>query len=182
MGDEAACGDVMEPTSISVKWLSFTNRNFDEAQTSEHVLGQMSYLIASLTLDSARSCMMYSASLSQRKVSMVPFVGSISPKGFLPLILLLVVIIATVVVMVVVVAIGGVSSILELSFMIIGFLPGDLIGVFLGPKFLLGLLVLAIVAAYASRVVATLSATSFLMAAESCLDVDAFWEASIHIR
>ncbi|GJX50125.1 hypothetical protein Tco_0276970 [Tanacetum coccineum] len=39
-----------------------------------------------------------SASSTQRKVSMVPFVGSISPEGFLSLILLLVVIIATVVV------------------------------------------------------------------------------------
>ncbi|GJW01800.1 hypothetical protein Tco_1557051 [Tanacetum coccineum] len=29
-------GDVMEPTSVSVKWLPFTNRNSDEAQTSEH--------------------------------------------------------------------------------------------------------------------------------------------------
>ncbi|GJY29058.1 hypothetical protein Tco_0404825 [Tanacetum coccineum] len=36
MGDGAACGDVMEPTSVSVKWLPFTNRNSDEAQTSEH--------------------------------------------------------------------------------------------------------------------------------------------------
>ncbi|GJT61665.1 zinc finger BED domain-containing protein RICESLEEPER 2-like protein [Tanacetum coccineum] len=63
-----------------------------------------------------------SASLAQRKVSMVPFVGSISPEGFLPLILLLVVIIARVVVtVVVVVAVGGVPSILKLSFMVIGF-------------------------------------------------------------
>nr|GFA23262.1 hypothetical protein [Tanacetum cinerariifolium] len=93
-----------------------------------------------------------SASLTQRKVSKVPFVGSISPEGFLPLILLLVVIIARVVVTVVnVVAVGGVPSILKLSFMVI--------------EFLLGLLVLAIVAACASRAVATLSATSFLMAA-----------------
>ncbi|GKE40813.1 hypothetical protein Tco_1464218, partial [Tanacetum coccineum] len=34
-----------------------------------------------------------------------------------------------------------------------------------GPVFLLGLLVLVIVAAYASRAAVTLSATSFLMAA-----------------
>nr|GEX80791.1 reverse transcriptase domain-containing protein [Tanacetum cinerariifolium] len=72
---------------------------------------------------STRSCMMQSASLTKRNVSMVPFVGSISPEGFLPLILLLVVIIARVVVtVVVVVAIGGVPSILKLSFMVIGFL------------------------------------------------------------
>ncbi|GKB08752.1 hypothetical protein Tco_0837064 [Tanacetum coccineum] len=44
--------------------------------------------------------------------------------------------------------------------------PGQsIIRVPLGPLFLLGLLVLAIVAAYASSAVATLSATSFLMAA-----------------
>ncbi|GKB91032.1 ribonuclease H-like domain-containing protein [Tanacetum coccineum] len=36
MGDGAACGDAMEPTSVLVKWLPFTNRNSDEAQTSEH--------------------------------------------------------------------------------------------------------------------------------------------------
>ncbi|GKA81380.1 hypothetical protein Tco_0788072 [Tanacetum coccineum] len=64
-----------------------------------------------------------SASLAQRKVSMVPFVGSISPEGFLPLILLLAVIIARVVVtVVVVVAVGGVPSTLKLLFMVIGFL------------------------------------------------------------
>ncbi|GJZ83598.1 phospholipase-like, aminotransferase-like mobile domain protein [Tanacetum coccineum] len=49
-----------------------------------------------------------SASSTQRKVSSIPIVGSISLEGFLSLILLLVVIIATVVVTVVVVAIIGV--------------------------------------------------------------------------
>ncbi|GJV48990.1 hypothetical protein Tco_1439202 [Tanacetum coccineum] len=39
------------------------------------------------------------------------------------------------------------------------------IGVLVGPVFLLGLLVPAIVAAHASRAAVTLSATSFLMAA-----------------
>nr|GEV39646.1 hypothetical protein [Tanacetum cinerariifolium] len=34
MDNGAACGDVMEPTSVLVKWLSFTNRNSNEAQTS----------------------------------------------------------------------------------------------------------------------------------------------------
>ncbi|GKB94265.1 hypothetical protein Tco_0980402 [Tanacetum coccineum] len=38
MGDGAACGDVMEPTSVLVKWLPFTNRNSDEAQTSDHAI------------------------------------------------------------------------------------------------------------------------------------------------
>ncbi|GJU20896.1 hypothetical protein Tco_1154238 [Tanacetum coccineum] len=86
------------------------------------VPGQMTYLVASLTPDSARSYVMQGASFTQGTVSTIPFVGSISPEGFLPPILLLVVIIATVVVTVVVVAIGGVPSILKLSFMVIGFL------------------------------------------------------------
>ncbi|GKF29253.1 hypothetical protein Tco_0095595, partial [Tanacetum coccineum] len=73
-------------------------------------------------------------------VSSIPIAGSISLEGFLSLILLLVVIIATVVVTVVVVVaivgvvivvavigvvvvvVGGVPSISELSFMVIGFL------------------------------------------------------------
>ncbi|GKA19989.1 putative reverse transcriptase domain-containing protein [Tanacetum coccineum] len=33
MGDGAACGDVMEATSVLVKWLPFINCNSDEAQT-----------------------------------------------------------------------------------------------------------------------------------------------------
>ncbi|GJX31004.1 hypothetical protein Tco_0240859 [Tanacetum coccineum] len=87
------------------------------------VPGQMTYLVASLTPDSARSYVMQGASFTQGTVSTIPFVGSISPEGFLPPILLLVVIIATVVVtVVVVVAVGGVPSILKLSFMVIGFL------------------------------------------------------------
>ncbi|GJS44230.1 hypothetical protein Tco_0569273 [Tanacetum coccineum] len=87
------------------------------------VPSQMTYLVASLTPDSARSYVMQGVSFTQGTVSTIPFVGSISPEGFLPPILLLVVIIATVVVMVVVVvAVGGVPSILKLSFMVIGFL------------------------------------------------------------
>ncbi|GJW64940.1 hypothetical protein Tco_0116824, partial [Tanacetum coccineum] len=111
--------------------------------------GQMTYLVASLTPDSVRSYVIHSASFTQGTVSTIPFVGSIRPEGFLPPILLLVVIIATVVV----VAVGGVPSILKLSFMVIR--------VSLGPIFLFGLSVLAMVAACASRAAATLSATSF---------------------
>ncbi|GJW13830.1 hypothetical protein Tco_0017963 [Tanacetum coccineum] len=119
------------------------------------------------------------ASCTQGTVSSIPIVGSISPEGFLYLILLLVVIIATVVVTVVVVVaivgvvivvavigvvvvVGGVSFIIKLSFMVIG--------VFLSPEFLLGLLIIAIVAACASRAVANLSETSFLMAARVMAD------------
>ncbi|GJW55786.1 putative reverse transcriptase domain-containing protein [Tanacetum coccineum] len=67
-----------------------------------------------------------SASLTQRMGSNIPTVfswgSSIGPKGFLPSILLLVVIIVVVVVAVViiVVVIGGVPSIIKLSFVIIG--------------------------------------------------------------
>ncbi|GJR24824.1 putative reverse transcriptase domain-containing protein [Tanacetum coccineum] len=35
MGDGAACGDVMEATSVLVKWLPFINCNSDEAQTKD---------------------------------------------------------------------------------------------------------------------------------------------------
>ncbi|GKB22531.1 hypothetical protein Tco_0861932, partial [Tanacetum coccineum] len=71
--------------------------------------------VASLTLDSARSCMMQSAFLTQRKASSIPTVfswgGSISPEGFLSSILLWLVIIVAIVgvgVMVVVVIIVAV--------------------------------------------------------------------------
>nr|GEW90740.1 hypothetical protein [Tanacetum cinerariifolium] len=109
------------------------------------VTGQKTYPVASLTLDSARSYVMQGASFIQGMISNTPIGGSISPEGFVPSILLLVVIIVTVVIVVVilvvvvvaivkvvivvaivrvvVVVVGGVvSSILKLSFMIIGFL------------------------------------------------------------
>nr|GEV47276.1 reverse transcriptase domain-containing protein [Tanacetum cinerariifolium] len=70
--------------------------------------GQMTHLVVSLTLDSAKSG---GASYTQRKVSMVPVVlsvpfvlsqgGSISPDSFLPFILLLVVVLVTVIIFVV---------------------------------------------------------------------------------
>nr|GEV28949.1 receptor-like protein kinase HERK 1 [Tanacetum cinerariifolium] len=124
--------------------------------------------------------------------------GNISPGGFLPSILLLEVIIVAVAIIVlvvvdaiigVVVVISGVPSIIKLSFVIIGFevvtFPSILLGnppmktsmifsvfgVPVGPLFLLGLLILAIVTACASRA----AATSFLMAAEvmtGAADVD----------
>ncbi|GKD48740.1 hypothetical protein Tco_1277716 [Tanacetum coccineum] len=64
------------------------------------VLGQMTYLVASSTLDSARSHVMQGASFTQGTVSSIPIGGNISPEGFLPSILLLVVIIVTVVVII----------------------------------------------------------------------------------
>ncbi|GJT35968.1 hypothetical protein Tco_0926387, partial [Tanacetum coccineum] len=129
-------------------------------------------------MDTGCRLFLVGASFTQGTVSSIPIVGSISPEGFLPPILLLVVIIVTVVIVAVilvvvvvaivgvvivvaiigvVVVVGGVSFIIKLSFVIIG--------VLVGPVFLLGLLVPAIVAAYASRAAETLSATSFLMAA-----------------
>ncbi|GKE64516.1 hypothetical protein Tco_1518677, partial [Tanacetum coccineum] len=70
------------------------------------VPGLMTHLVASLILDSARSCVLQGALLTQGKASSIPTIfswdDSISPKGFLPSILLLVVIIVTAVVVVVV--------------------------------------------------------------------------------
>ncbi|GJW66377.1 hypothetical protein Tco_0120801 [Tanacetum coccineum] len=123
------------------------------------VPGQMTYLVTSSTLDSARSYVMQGASFTQGTISSIPIGGSISPEGFLSSILLVVVIIVTVVIVIVIliVVVDDVSLILKFSF--------GIIGVLVGPVFLLGLLVFAMVAACASRVEVTLSATSFLMAA-----------------
>ncbi|GJR16505.1 hypothetical protein Tco_0799157 [Tanacetum coccineum] len=197
------------------------------------VPGQMTHPVASITLNNARSCVMQSAFLTQRKASSIHIFfswgGSIRPEGFLSFILLLAVIIIAVVMVVlivvdaiirVVVVVSGVPSIIKLSFVIIdsvhrivlyylihqplsygnGFLqslrlrgvqvillacsipvgwayafhqdkassvrfPFLATGVPVGLMFLLGLFVFAIVAACASRAAATLSATSFLMAA-----------------
>ncbi|GJX10008.1 hypothetical protein Tco_0199867 [Tanacetum coccineum] len=71
------------------------------------VPGQMTHLVASLTLDSVRSCVMQGAFLTHKKASSIPTVfswdGSISPEGFLPSILLLLVIIVAVVIVVTVI-------------------------------------------------------------------------------
>ncbi|GJS56215.1 hypothetical protein Tco_0629577 [Tanacetum coccineum] len=189
----------------------------------------MTYPVASLTLNSARSYVMHGAPFTKVMISSIPIGGSISPEGFLPSILLMVTMVTVVIVVVilvvivvvifgVVVVVGGVSSIIKLSFMIIGLLriivfyyllhqslgygncflqslrlrssnisfntsgPCDLIGLFysnslgvcippgqgiigvsLGPVFLLGLSVFVMVVACASRVAATLSATSSRM-------------------
>nr|GEV38885.1 hypothetical protein [Tanacetum cinerariifolium] len=118
--------------------------------------------------------------------------GSISPEGFLPSVLLFAVIIVVVAIVVTVVLVvvdaiirviaivGGVSSIIKLLFVIIGDLVGlfysnrlsvcippgqGVIGVSLGPVFLLVFLVFSMVAACVFRATATISATNFLMAA-----------------
>ncbi|GJY55080.1 hypothetical protein Tco_0446744 [Tanacetum coccineum] len=91
------------------------------------VPGQMTHLVASLTLDSARSCVMQGAFLTQGKASNIPTVfswgDSISPDSFLPPIMLLLVIFIAVVIVVtvvLVVVVGEGSSIIKLSFVIIG--------------------------------------------------------------
>nr|GEV49307.1 MAK10-like protein [Tanacetum cinerariifolium] len=106
----------------------------------------MTYPVASLTLNNARSYVMQVASFIQGIVSSKPIGGSISPKGFLLPILLLVVIIFTVVIVAVilivivvaivggvifvviirvVVVIDGVSSILKLLFVSLS--SGDIV-------------------------------------------------------
>ncbi|GJR89244.1 hypothetical protein Tco_0213255 [Tanacetum coccineum] len=103
---------------------------FNRNDINSKVLGLVTYLVASLTHDNARTCVMHIAFLTQRKVSSIPIVlswgSSISPDSFLPSILLLVVIIVAVVIVVVtvvlVVVVSEGSSIIKLSFVIIGFL------------------------------------------------------------
>ncbi|GJU20462.1 hypothetical protein Tco_1153804 [Tanacetum coccineum] len=91
------------------------------------VPGQITYLVSSLTLDSTGSCVMQGTFLIQGKASSIPTIfswdGSISPDSFLPSIMLLLVIIvavAIVVKVVLVVVVGEGSSIIKLSFVIIG--------------------------------------------------------------
>ncbi|GJR01142.1 hypothetical protein Tco_0524126 [Tanacetum coccineum] len=102
------------------QWLAFC---FCSSWSNEH-------LVASLTLDSARSCVMQDAFLTHGKASSIPTIfswgGSISPDGFLPSIMLLLVIIIAVVIVVVTVVwvavvVGKGSSIIKLLFVIIGF-------------------------------------------------------------
>ncbi|GJV00886.1 hypothetical protein Tco_1330156 [Tanacetum coccineum] len=108
-----------------------SSRSFGSA-----VLGQMTYLVASSTLDSARSYVMQGASFTQGTVSSIPIGGNISPGGFSPSILLVVILVTVVIVVVVLVVVvigvvivvaiigvvfvvGGVSFIIKLSFVII---------------------------------------------------------------
>ncbi|GKC52050.1 putative reverse transcriptase domain-containing protein [Tanacetum coccineum] len=94
-------------------------------------LGQMAQLVASITLNSARSCVMESAFLTQGTVSNIPIVfnwsNSIRPEGFLSSVLLWLVIIVVVVgvgvmvvivIIIVVVVVVESSSVVKLSFMI----------------------------------------------------------------
>ncbi|GJT86637.1 hypothetical protein Tco_1068354 [Tanacetum coccineum] len=102
--------------------------------------GQMTYPVASLTLDSARSYVMQGAPFTKRMIFSIPIGGSISPEGFLPSIMLMVfmvtVIIVVIILVVVVVAIFRVVAVFGFS---------------LGLVFLFGLSAFAIVEACASR-------------------------------
>ncbi|GKC46763.1 hypothetical protein Tco_1064485 [Tanacetum coccineum] len=87
------------------------------------VLGQIAHLVTSITLNSARPCVMQSAFLTQGTVSNIPIVfswsDSIRPEGFLSSILLwLVIIVAVVGVDVTVVVVVKSSFVVKLSFMI----------------------------------------------------------------
>ncbi|GJU55477.1 hypothetical protein Tco_1229191 [Tanacetum coccineum] len=88
------------------------------------VSGQMTHLVASITLDSARPCVMLSAFFTQGTIFSIPIVfswgGSISPEGFLSSVLLWLVIIVAIVgvgVTVVVVVVES-SSVVKLLFVI----------------------------------------------------------------
>nr|GEV14338.1 hypothetical protein [Tanacetum cinerariifolium] len=65
--------------------------------------GQMTYLVASLTLDSARSYVMQGAHFTQGTISSIPIGGNKSPEGFLPSILLMVIMVTVVNVVVILV-------------------------------------------------------------------------------
>nr|GEW65833.1 hypothetical protein [Tanacetum cinerariifolium] len=99
------------------------------------VPSHITHLVASITLDSARSCMMQGEFLTQGTVSSITTVlswgGSIRPEGFWPSILLLTVIIVTVAIVVAVVLVTvdtiigivvvvGAPSIIKLAFVITG--------------------------------------------------------------
>nr|GFB87238.1 hypothetical protein [Tanacetum cinerariifolium] len=68
-------------------------------------LGLVAHFVANMTHNTARSCMMYSTSSTQGKVSSIPtvlsWIDNISSDGFLPFILLVVVIMVPVIVAVV---------------------------------------------------------------------------------
>ncbi|GJY91817.1 hypothetical protein Tco_0507599 [Tanacetum coccineum] len=168
------------------------------------VPGLMTHLVASLTLDSVRSYAMQGTSFTQGKVSSIPIVfswsGNISLNGFLPSILLLVMIIVAVVLVVLLVKASSIpigwanefhqdkaSSVrvpvenftLQSSVQLLQ-RNTDLVCLNqrirpTAPSVPLKLKVFSMLAACASKAAATLSATSFLMAARvmaSAADVD----------
>ncbi|GJS09573.1 hypothetical protein Tco_0366369 [Tanacetum coccineum] len=109
----------IEARDMDTKLLSAPELN----NTLARFLGQMAHIVASITLDSARSYVMHSAFLIQGTVSNIPIVfswsDSIRPEGFLSSVLLwLVIIVAVVGVGVTVVFVLESSSVFKLSFVI----------------------------------------------------------------
>ncbi|GKF84992.1 hypothetical protein Tco_0249890 [Tanacetum coccineum] len=107
----------IEARDMDTKLLSTPKLN----NTLARFLRQMAHLVASITLDSARSCVMQSAFLTHGTASSIPIVfswgGSISHGGFMSTVLLwLVIIVAVVGVTVVVVTIVAVVVVVESSF------------------------------------------------------------------
>ncbi|GKE47426.1 hypothetical protein Tco_1478684 [Tanacetum coccineum] len=136
------------------------------------VLGLVTYLVANLTLDTARSCVMYSTSFTQGKVSSISIGGSLSSEGFLSSILLSVVIIVTVVFVVVVLVVVVIAIVGVVIVVVFGII---VVVVPLVSMFLLGLLALALDAACAFRDEEMPSLISCRMAAKvmaGVLDVD----------
>nr|GEZ56295.1 reverse transcriptase domain-containing protein [Tanacetum cinerariifolium] len=123
------------------------------------VPSQMTYPVASLTLDSARSYVMQGASFTQGTISSIPISGSISPEGFWPSILLMVIMVTVVIIVVIlvvvivlivgvviVVAIIGVVVVVMIieGTILIGqepfqFSPGDLVGLLYSNRFDIGI-------------------------------------------
>ncbi|GJU70232.1 hypothetical protein Tco_1256491 [Tanacetum coccineum] len=116
----------LEARDMDKKLLSAPESN----NTLARCLSQIAHLVANIKLNSARSCVMQSAFLTQGTVSSISIIfswgGSISPEGFMSFVLLWVVIIVAVVsvtvVVVIIVAVVVVvvesSSVVKLSFVI----------------------------------------------------------------
>ncbi|GJV35185.1 hypothetical protein Tco_1407662 [Tanacetum coccineum] len=111
----------LEARDVDTKLLSAPELN----NTLARFLSQMAHLVANITLNSARSCVMQSAFLTQGTISSISIIfswgGSISPEGFLSSVLLwLVIIVAVVGVTIVVVIIVAVVVVVEKSGTIVG--------------------------------------------------------------
>ncbi|GJU58133.1 hypothetical protein Tco_1235899 [Tanacetum coccineum] len=104
-GFEVICSsdDYIEPTELEIQEMKFL---------ASIVSGLMAYFVTILTPNSAGSCVMQCTLLTQGMRSIISTV-SISPEGFMPFILLLVVIIVTVVIVVVTVILVVVVAIIR---------------------------------------------------------------------
>ncbi|GKB89858.1 hypothetical protein Tco_0962130 [Tanacetum coccineum] len=111
----------IEAKDMDTKLLSILESN----NTLARFLSQMAHLVTSITLNSARSCVMQNAFLTQGTVSNIPIIfswsDSIRPEGLMSSVLFWLVIIVAVVgvgVNVIVVVVES-SSVVKLSFVII---------------------------------------------------------------